>query len=199
VSYVELADVLSYVRTGVDQLEVQAALLAACRGIDTYCQRSFNVPTTETVRTYVPNDERDPCLLKVDDIANTTGLVVVNNGGTVSAADYQLEIAPGFPRQTNSSGLVEPWQYIRLLSGTWACPWDGEATVSITARYGWPALPAEVRLSALMLTRDLCDGRDTRFGLVAFADAGVARAIRENGQVTAMLSPLRSARVWGIA
>jgi hypothetical protein len=199
VSYVELAEALSYVRTGIDQLHVQAALLASARGINAYCKRPFTVPTAATVREYVPNNEHDPSLLCVYDIANTTDLVVLNNGTTVTAAGYQLEIAPGFPNQTNSSGLVEPWQYIRLLSGTWACPANGEATVSITARHGWPAVPDDVPLSQLMLIRDLCDGRETRFGVVAFADAGVARAIRENGQVTAMLSPLRSARVWGIA
>jgi hypothetical protein len=152
------------------------------------------VPTSATARTFVPDDSY---LLAVDDIANTTGLVIVDSGTTISTG-YQMEIAPGTPRQTNASGLVEPWQYIRLISGLWTVPCDGEAVVTVTARWGWPAVPEEVKLSALMLTRDLCDGRDTRFGLVAFADAGVARAIRANGQVTAMLEPLRSHRAWGL-
>lgn len=194
--YVPLPEATAYVRSEVsaDSGEIEAALLTACQDIDAYTQRNFAVPTTETTVTYAPSFGAS--LLKVRDIANTTGLVISNDGSTVAAADYQLEVAPG--RTSAINGESVPYSYVRLLGGAWWTYDDMRATVSITARHGWPATPAAVELAAKMLTRDLVKARATSFGVQAFAD-GFTRRITENAMVMQLLAPYRAVEAVGIA
>ena len=140
-AYVELTELTDYLRNTIvaDEVEIQASLLAAENGVNSYCQRTFTVPTTATTRTFAPANSHS---VTVPDIANTTNLVIVDDGSTVAAADYQLEIAPGLTGPIGIDGRTYPYTRIRRLSGWWHV--DAEATLSITARWGWPAVPAEV-------------------------------------------------------
>jgi hypothetical protein len=129
----------------------------------------------------------------VHDIANDTDLVVSIDGATTT--DYQLEIAPGVPGPISVSGRVTPYAYIRLLSGSWGC--TDEATVSITARWGWAEVPAAVPLACRILVKDFLAARDVNFGVFQVGD--FSRAIHENSAVQLLLAPLRRVEVWGIA
>jgi hypothetical protein len=177
--------------------EVEAARLAAEAAIDAYCQRTFVVPTAATERDFVPpRNVCDP--LVVPDIANTTGLIIANGGATLAASVYQLEVSPGQVNQTGVDGRVRPYTMVRLLSGDWSnSSVDGEATISITARWGWPAVPPEVKVAAKLLTKDFYQAGDLRFG---FADVGeFGRRVAQNGMVAQLLGPLRRAEAWGVA
>jgi hypothetical protein len=193
-SYLTTADAEDFLRSTIvaDTTEIEAFATVATAAIDAHCQRTFTVPTTATARTFVPSSSD---LLKVHDIANTTGLVITNDGSTVAAADYQLEVAPGVPGPIGVDGRTWPYAYVRLLSSSWGC--TSEATVSITARWGWAATPAEVELACKMLVKDYANSRDTRFGFVQMGD--FSRAIAENGVVASLLAPLRRVEAFGIA
>ena len=193
-SYVTPAEAEAYVRSTItaDLVEIEAAVEVASNAIDMHCVRSFIVPTAATTRSFVV---LGGYLAKVDDIANTTGLIVVDNSSTLAAADYQLETSPGRVARPDPAGLERPFAYIRRLSGSWHC--DEEATLVITARFGWPAVPDAVKLATKMLAKDLLNMRDTRFGFVQVGD--FSRRIAENGMVAAMLDPLKSADSIGIA
>ena len=195
-AYVPLASGTDYLRSTVtaDEVEIQAAFTAAEAGVNAYCQRTFTVPTAATTRTFVTHDAYT---LDVPDIANTTDLVVSNNGSTVAAGSRQLEIAPGVPGPVGVDGRTWPYIRIRLLSGTWAVDSSGEALVSITARWGWAAIPSEVELATKLLARDYLLARDTGFGIVQVGD--FSRRVAANGVVTDLLSPLRRAESFGIA
>ena len=177
--------------------EVEAARLAAEAAIDAYCQRTFNVPTSATARSFVPpRNVCDP--LPVPDIANTTGLIIANGGATLAASVYQLEVSPGQVNQTALDGRSRPYTLVRLLSGDWSnSSVDGEATISITARWGWPTVPPEVKVAAKLLTKDFFQAGDLRFG---FADVGeFGRRVAANSMVVQLLAPLRRAESFGIA
>ena len=193
-SYVTPAEAESYFRSTVtaDLVEIEAAVEVGSMDINLHCVRNFVVPTAATTRPFVVIDSR---LAKVDDIANTTGLVIVDNGTTLAAADYQLETSPGRVARPDPAGLTRPYAYIRRLSGSWNC--DDEATLVVTAHYGWPAVPDAVKLATKMLAKDLLSARDTRFGLAQVGD--FSRRIAANGMVEAMLEPLKSADSIGIA
>ena len=92
-SYVSTQDATDYLRSTIvaDDAEIEASVLAAEATIDSYCQRTFTVPTSATARTFVPTDWH---VLTVPDIANTTGLIVTSEGSTITAANYQLEVSP---------------------------------------------------------------------------------------------------------
>jgi hypothetical protein len=195
-AYVETQDLTDYLRSTIvaDDVEIESALLAAESTIHSYCQRIFTVPTAATVRTFVPSDWQ---VLVVPDIANTTGLIVSNDGSTVPAASYQLEIAPSVTGPIGVDGRTWPYSQIRLLTGSWPVESDGEAEVSITARWGWPAIPPEVTLATKLLARDFLLARDTAFGIVQVGD--FSRRIAANGVVETLLSPLRRVESYGIA
>lgn len=195
-SYVTQVEMSDYIRSTVtaDEVEIEAAQLAAESTVDAYCQRTFAVPTSATARTFVATDS---CVAIVPDIAVTTGLVIVDNGTTLTAGQYQLEIAPGATGPIDVSGRTWPYSRIRRLSGSWHVDGDGEATLSITARWGWPAIPPEVSLATKLLTRDFLMARDTAFGIVQVGD--FSRRIAANGVVETLLSPLRRPESFGIA
>jgi hypothetical protein len=195
-AYVELTELTDYLRNTIvaDEVEIQAALSAAENGVNSYCQRIFTVPTVATTRTFLPTNNHS---VTVPDIASTTDLVVVDDGSTVAAADYQLEIAPGLTGPIGVDGRTWPYTRIRRLSGRWHVPSDGEALISITARWGWPAVPAEVEMATKLLARDYLLARDTSFGIVQVGD--FSRRVAANGVVTDLLGPLRRAEAFGIA
>jgi hypothetical protein len=190
--YMTTEDLEAFLRSTItaDIADIEAAAISASNAIDAHCQRAFVVPTAATVRTFVPSSS---CLLRVHDIANTTNLAITIDGTAVT--DYQLEIAPGTPGPIGVDGRTWPYSYIRLLSGSWGC--TTEATVSITARWGWSAVPDEVPLACKMLAKDYLSSRDTRFGFVQLGD--FSRAIAANGMVSGLLAPLRRVESFGIA
>lgn len=195
-AYVEQSEMTDYLRSTIvaDEVDIEAARLAAESVIDSHCQRTFNVPSSATTRTFVAHDWQS---LTVPDIANTTGLVVVSGGATIAAASYQLEIAPRWTGPIGVDGRTWPYTRIVLLSGSWPNVGDGEAEISITAQWGWPVIPPEVTLATKLLARDFLLARDTSFGVVQVGD--FSRRIAANGVVETLLAPLRRAEAFGIA
>ena len=195
-AYVEQTDLTDYLRSTIvaDEADIEAANLAAENTVNSYCQRTFTVPTAATTRTFVATDEY---VLTVPDIANTTGLIVVSDGSTVTAANYQLEVSPEVTGPIGVDGRTWPYTRIRLLTGSWPVDSDREADVSITARWGWAAVPPEVTLATKLLARDFLIARDTSFGIVQVGD--FSRRIAANGVVETLLSPLRRVEAFGIA
>lgn len=193
-SYVSVFEFEAYYRSTVtiDLPEIEAAVEVASNAIDFHTGRTFIVPTAATTRSFVA---LDGYLAKVDDIANTTDLVIVDNATTLAAADYQLETSPGRTARPDHAGLTRPYAHVRRLSGSWHH--DEEATLVITARFGWPAVPDAVKLATKMLAKDLLSARDTRFGLAQVGE--FSRRISTNGMVAALLDPLKSADSIGIA
>lgn len=195
-AYVELDELAAYLRStiAVDDVEITASRAAAESTINSHCQRVFTVPTEATTRTFVPVDGY---VVTVPDIANTTGLVIVDNGSTLTAASYQLEVSPGVTGPIGVDGRTWPYTQIRRMSSTWWRDSDGEATLLITARWGWPAVPPEVTLATKLLARDFLIARDTSFGIVQVGD--FSRRIAANGVVETLLAPLRRVESFGFA
>jgi hypothetical protein len=187
-----------YLRSTIvaDEVDIAAATLAAESTVDAYCGRTFTVPTTATARTFVVTD---PYVVNVPDIANVTNLVIVDNGVTISASYFQMEIAPGVTGPISASGRTWPYTSIRRLSGTWFQDSYGNDSLSITARWGWAAIPPEVSLATRLLTRDYLLARDSApFGVMQVGD--FSRRVAANGIVETLLAPLRRAEVaMGIA
>jgi hypothetical protein len=196
-AYVELDDLEAvFLRSTItaDTPEIEAALFAAEAMVDHYCGRTFIVPTAASTRRFTPVSQG---LVKVDDIAGTTDLVIVDNGATLASSMYQLETSPGRSTQVGADGVIRPWCYIRRISSAWFVPHTGESTLVITARYGWPAVPAAVVQATKLLTKDLVEARDTRFGVAQLGE--FSRRITENAMVSQLLQPYRAAESWGVA
>lgn len=165
------------------------AVDAANKWVPTYCQRTFDISSSSSARVYAPTH---PTVLRVHDFTGTP--TISNNGATLTAADYQLEPLNGLAMD----GTARPYEQIRLLSGTWSQTYDREASVTVTAAWGWAAVPSEVFEATLILAADIYSNRDKRYGIVSFTEFAGVRA-RQNPVVTDLLAPYRRVESWGVA
>jgi hypothetical protein len=163
------------------------AIRAASRHIDDMCNRRFYADSTATARIYYP---RDCYRVDVDDLWTTTGLVVKLDDGTntfpttVAAADYQLEPLNGVV--SGASGW--PYDRIRLIVANvgWPSYWNRRASVQVTAKWGWAAVPAPVRDACLVESAELFRTKDAPFG-IRTGDFGAIR-VRPNPKVDELIT-----------
>jgi hypothetical protein len=192
-SYVSLAEFNEYVSDEFGSTESplrQSALDAAERAVNEFCQRSFAVvaaDATPTARLFVPSGTS---ILRIHDARAVTAVAV--SGDTLAASTYQLE-----PVTVSWSGLAQPYEQIRLLNWYFPVIVPGEATVSVTARWGWAAVPGEVVEATKILAKDILQQRRTMGNLVAAGDFG--GVVRINTYVRQLLNPVRRVEAFGFA
>lgn len=96
-------------------------------------------------------------VLRVDDIGSTSGLVIKiddDNDGSVAdetaltSSDYQL-------RPLNAASMVQPESYNQIHLPAWSSrgSWPRGVLVSVTAVWGWPAVPEQIVSATIELTR----------------------------------------------
>lgn len=153
--------------------------------------RTWATAGAASARSYVPG--RGVNVLRIHDC--TTVTLVVENGVTVPAAAYQLEPVNGL----SISGETVPYTQIRLINGhAWYTDADS-ATVTVTATWGWPAIPARIEQAALIIAKEILVNRDeVKLGLVGFSDVGGVTA-RTNPIVRDTINHYRRAESWGLA
>lgn len=193
--YLTVEQVKAYCRSEIptdDDEWIEAACDAAEMTLDRECGRQFVVASGASARVYAPTNYE---VLTIHDAVSISS--VVSGGATVAAADYQLEPLNGL----TIYGESVPYTKIRLLSGSW---WvgtanDKEATVSVTASWGWSAIPARIEQAALIIAKEIITNRDeVKLGLVGFSDVGGVTA-RTNPIVRETIQHYRRAEAWGIA
>jgi len=189
--YLTVAQVKAYHRNEIataDDTFIEAACDTAESFMDTSCRRRFVVATSSTARVFVPNTHE---CVRIHDCTSIT--TVSNNGTTVAPADYQLEPLNGL----TWAGETRPFDQIRLRSGVWYID-DGEATVTVTAAWGWVAIPARIVQAALIVAKEVITNRDeVKLGLVGFSDVGGVTA-RTNPIVRDAIAHYRRTEAMGI-
>ena len=157
-----------------DDTPLELAIEAASRMIETFCDRRFYADGTATARTFVAVD---PCLVLIDDVSTTTGLVVKTDSEgsgtfatTWAATDYQLE-------PLNAVRNAQAWAYTSLRAvGSFTFPvWGERALVQVTAKWGWPAVPKAVEQAAVYQSMLLFKSNDVPLGATPFGEMGVLR------------------------
>ena len=158
----------------VDDVMLEPVIEAASRMIEAHCGRRFYADSTATARVFAPLHNG---LAIVDDFHTTTDLVVKtdpNLTGTYSetwtAADYQLEPLNGL-----RDGVSWPYNSIRAL-GAYLFPTALQrATVQVTAKWGFAAVPTDVKVAALIQSEALFKAYDAPLGVAGIGDMGVMR------------------------
>lgn len=169
---------------------ITRAVNAASAAIDRSCSRSFVVPTTATDLIFSPDGRRYVEATGegfiVEDIASTSGLVVAVGSGstytTITSSAYALNPPDAIARSRPATAIV-------MLGSTWAVG-TGE-TVKVTARWGWPATPAEITEAAMILSIRLWKRKDSPEGVMGQADWGMMRVSRVDPDVEALIGPFR--------
>jgi hypothetical protein len=179
--------------TGQDDTTLQLSINAASRQIDNLCGWRFWLDPTPVAQTYYPCQARWLDLMATsgmsdggaDGIATTSGLQVkvdVDQDGVFEVpltrnVDYIL--AP-----TNAQARLPLWPFTELQIinplGTIWFPKSlyGQPTIQITAQYGWPAVPDDVKKAALIQAQMLAKSKDAPFGQVEIGGLGSPLGIR---------------------
>lgn len=173
-----------------DDALTQIALDGAESSVLDYLQRNVHTALTASERSYVPTGGE---YLWIHDCTTVTS---ITDDGTalVAGTDYQLEPVNNF----DATGATIPYDRVRRLGGCWDSVVDGKATISVTATWGWAAVPSWATQAVLIMARDIIDARNQSAGVAGFGEFGAVRA-RTHPIVSKLLDPHRSVKAWGIA
>jgi hypothetical protein len=160
-------DILKFADTSHDAL-LEIVINAASRDIDEFCGRHF-YQVTET--RYYTTDSDKPYCLEVDDIATTSGFALytdLNADGTYeytwASTDYNL--TPYVPKMG--------WPYTGIETtplGLYTFPGVRKG-VKVTATWGWPSVPPNVKRVCLLWSEILWKRWITPQGMSASTSIG---------------------------
>lgn len=166
---------------GRDDNDIARLITAASYWLSAECGRQFYQDASTSVRKFEPSE--DDCLY-IDDFSTTTGLVVVDNGQTLTL-DSDFYVAPlngkGPTGESVAYYVLHKFNDMEWLD-TGAGP-----SVSVTARWGWPAVPPAVKQGVIEVVSDLLKMRDNTFGVIGI-DVGTAVRLRSNTHVAELIA-----------
>ena len=173
--YTTLADVRNalQIEDSLDDNDIQAAILAASRMIDDYCQRGFYQEGTlasPVVKYYTPVS---PWYLEIDDLIQPTEVATrANQTGpfnTIWDLDTDLMYEP-----INNPEIGRP--VTRLLAVTrYVFPYFFPQTVKITGVWGYSSIPYEVELACKIQASRLFVRKQSPFGIAGSVELGTVR------------------------
>lgn len=167
--YVSATDVAAYLRVDdtVDNAEFGIWATAASRAIDKRCNRQFGLVAAPQARIYRRAPAYDPTIglwtLEIDDVQDVTGLLV--NGVAYASSGATL-----LPDNAPQNG--EPWQRLAFATQP-ICSTPGYSVINtITAKWGWTAIPSQVIAAAKLQCSRWNSRRDSPYGIAGSPDTG---------------------------
>lgn len=185
VSPQELTKTLNMSGTTYADQDIKLACSAAKTAIDVHCGRVFTAGSPGEVRTYRPVS---PDYLRIDDVTAVTSVVAGSHTLTLTT-DYTLEqVAVAKPAGISVYDVLRAPR--SSLLGTFGTS-NGWGDVVVTGTYGWPAVPATIKMAtSILASRYLQRARSAPFAILTFGDGGeVARLTRSDPDVAMLLGP----------
>lgn len=175
--------------TSFADVDAQVAILAASRAIDEHCDRRFWLdPDATSVRFYTPRSRR---LVEIDDLVTLTSLQVDQGGDGVFEETWTVNTEV-VPHPLNAASKARPWTYLETHpAGSRTFPLYPRS-VRLTGRFGWPAIPEQIKNATLIQARRLLlRMREASFGVAALGPDGTAVRITQlDPDVKALLTRL---------
>lgn len=152
------------------------------------CRRRWVVAgSTATARSYSPRSWSDS--IRIHDCTEVTA--VTAQGVAVASSEYQLEPLNGL----DWAGNARPYEQMRRVGSHW--PFDDfRATVTVTAKWGWPSIPAQIKRAAFVLAKDITMHRDLAFGTIIVPDIAALR-VRQSSLITDLVKSYRRPEAMG--
>lgn len=173
-----------------DNTRIDDALAAASRAIEKFCHRQFNDAGSATARVFYPDGYY---LTNVDDFSTTTGLIVKTD--TAADGTYATTWVAADTQAEPLNGVVDGesgWPYWKLRAvgnNTFPCYWiNNIAPLQVTARWGWTAVPADVKQACLILASNYFRLAGAPFGVAGMDQFGPIR-VKNMPQVAELLMP----------
>lgn len=160
-----------------DDALIAASIAAAKTQIDAYCGRRFDIDGSVVARELYACD---PCSVDLHDqpgdgptvdIATVTGLIVKTDEDQDGTFETTLTIAADFlllPRNAAADGFG--FSAIQAVNGA-AFPCGEFPGVQVTAKFGFPSVPADVKKASLVQAAQLFKTKDAVFGAVALGES----------------------------
>jgi hypothetical protein len=194
--YVTAAELGAHLRIGDtgDDVALAVAISAASRAIDHYCNRQFGLVASPEERRYTASAlaGRTRWVIDIDDLMTTTGLVaeVADVDGEID--DYDLE-------PINAASKGRPWTRLVVNDTSEALPTGDEFEVTITASWGWSAVPTAVKQATLLQASRFHARRDSPYGVAGSPDLGSELRLlsRVDADVAVALRPYTRLRAVG--
>ena len=165
---------------------IDAAIDAAEQEIDNYTGRTFVVPGAATAKVYRPADDR---VVLVDDIAQTTSLVVKTDTADDGAYDTTLTITSEFILDGNAA----PYRIVRRVDGS-AFPryTSNRPSVEVTAYFGYGmSIPKAIVQASTLMGARLYQRRSSPLGFQAGLEGDAVRISRIDPDMRALLAGYR--------
>jgi hypothetical protein len=203
--YATLAELKHFIGPGItgtaEDAELTLALSAASRAIDHATGRQFGVLSAVAIRYYAPSDgftAAGRSVVLIDDLMSVAGLAIRVDGAgdgsystTLTGTDYQL-----YPWNAAADG--RPWTALIGAGegGTWP---RRERALEVTAKWGWTAVPAEVKQACLLQASRLLMRKNSPFGVAGSPEMGSELRLlsKLDPDVAVLVSGVR--RYWGAA
>lgn len=190
--YCSVADLRNQFEDGGSKLNtatLERAINAASRAVDDYCGRVFWQDTTVIERTFLVQNRN---VAFVDDISTRTGLIVKTGSDgttfpTTLAAGTDFILEPRNADKFSGTGPAHAFNRIRLVGGQIFQVDSVRPTLSVTARFGWSAVPDEVQQAALLKATALFKRKDAPFGVAGFGEFGAVRITRMDPDAAELL------------
>lgn len=178
-----------------DDAAISRAITAASRQIDRFCGRSFWQDPTVTTREFYASSPTSVDLLEQDGIAReistTTGLIVAIDEAGTGTFGTTLTVGTDFllmPRNASADGrgfseiyLADNYTFPRAA--------NGRAGVQVTAQFGWPSVPDDIKEAAIRQAIFLHKGKDAAFGVASFDGSPMQTRDRWHTQARALILP----------
>jgi hypothetical protein len=155
--YCQIAD-------SVDDQSLQRVARAVSNGVEEYCRRQFNDAGSASARVFYPASLNH---VVVDDFSTITGLLVkTGDSFGTTLTNFTLEPLNGV--EHGRPGF--PFRKIRLYGSTFTTSTDRKPTVQVTARWGWTAVPDDVKQACLIKGAKVFKRRYSLDGVVGQGD-----------------------------
>lgn len=189
VTLTELKDALGITGTA-DDTYLNLAIDSAEQSINDLCGRKFTADGSASARTY----RAQPYLAVTDDISTLTGLVVKTDTAadgtfdtTWASTDYQVEPLNNLTKGRSINNLRAIGSYTFPVYG------DGQVSVEVTAKWGWPSVPDPVKQATLMLSARLYGRKASPMGVIGVGDFGPVRISRSDPDIAYLLMDYKRA------
>jgi hypothetical protein len=175
---------------------LEVAINAASRAIDGHCGQRFWQDSTVVAREFYADSHT--CCVIPEGISTTTGLIVKIDEDADGTFESTLTISTDFiltPRNAAAEVPVRPYTEVLAVENySFPLPSNGRPGVQVTAKFGWPTVPDDVKKACLILSHDLFKAKDAAFGIAGEGQFGTLM-IRQNKLASMLLAPYRKPSV----
>ncbi len=172
--YATTAAVKTFMRItdSVDDAVITQAITTASRAIDKAANRQFGLVDAVQARYFTPRYDpvRGRIVVDIDDLMTADGLLVaadLADDATYGDLIDELGLQP-----VNAAVRGRPWTRLIVHPTSSVTPPLREASVEVTARWGWTAVPGPIAHACALQASRLVNRRDSPYGIAGSPDTG---------------------------